>query len=86
MVRSTRTGLRNSVLIENNKSVSCHGDDSDHRDEEIIRVLLRSALEAAGYVVTEAANGCQGLELYRYRPYGLGHHRHWGTADLPEAL
>ena len=28
---STPTGLMNSVLIENNRSVSCHGDDSDHR-------------------------------------------------------
>ena len=40
-------------------------------DEEIIRVRLRSALEAAGYEVTEAANGRQGLELYRYRPTDL---------------
>jgi two-component system response regulator (stage 0 sporulation protein F) len=40
-------------------------------DEEIIRVLLRSALEAAGYEVTEAANGCLGLELYRHRPTDL---------------
>jgi len=40
-------------------------------DEEIIRVLLRSALEAAGYEVTEAANGREGLELYRYRPTDL---------------
>jgi two-component system response regulator (stage 0 sporulation protein F) len=36
-------------------------------DDDLIRVLLRSALEAAGYEVTEAANGRQGLELYRYR-------------------
>jgi two-component system response regulator (stage 0 sporulation protein F) len=40
-------------------------------DEEIIRVLLRSALEAAGYEVTEATNGRQGLELYRHRPTDL---------------
>ena len=40
-------------------------------DEEIIRVLLRSALEEAGYDVTEAANGRQGLELYRQRPTDL---------------
>ena len=40
-------------------------------DEEIIRVLLRFALEAAGYEVTEAANGRQGLELYRHRPTDL---------------
>lgn len=40
-------------------------------DEESIRVLLRSALEAAGYEVTEAVNGRQGLELYRHRPMDL---------------
>ena len=40
-------------------------------DEEPIRVLLRSALEAAGYEVTEAANGHIGLELYRHRPADL---------------
>jgi len=36
-------------------------------DEELIRLLLRSALEAAGYEVTEAANGRQGLEQFRRR-------------------
>ena len=40
-------------------------------DEESIRLLLRSALEAAGYEVTEATNGRQGLELYRHRPTDL---------------
>ena len=40
-------------------------------DEEIIRVLLRSALEAAGYEVTEATNGREGLDLYRKRPMDL---------------
>ena len=40
-------------------------------DEEIVRVLLRSALKAAGYEVVEAANGRQGLELYRHRPTDL---------------
>ena len=40
-------------------------------DEEIIRVLLRSALEAEGYEVTEAANGREGLEQYRQRPTNL---------------
>jgi two-component system response regulator (stage 0 sporulation protein F) len=40
-------------------------------DEEPVRVLLRFALEAAGYEVTEAANGRQGLELYRQRPTDL---------------
>jgi len=40
-------------------------------DEEIIRVLLRSALEAEGYEVMEGANGRQGLELYRQRPTDL---------------
>jgi two-component system response regulator (stage 0 sporulation protein F) len=40
-------------------------------DEESVRALLRSVLEAAGYEVTEAANGRQGLELYRQRPTDL---------------
>ena len=40
-------------------------------DEETIRGLLRSALEKAGYEVIEAANGRQGLELYRHRPADL---------------
>jgi two-component system response regulator (stage 0 sporulation protein F) len=40
-------------------------------DEESVRALLRSILEAAGYEVTEAANGRQGLELYRLRPTDL---------------
>ena len=40
-------------------------------DEEIVRVLLRSALEAAGYEVTEATNGREGLDLYRKRPMDL---------------
>jgi CheY-like chemotaxis protein len=34
-------------------------------DQEPVRVLLRFALEAVGYEVVEAANGRQGLELYR---------------------
>ena len=37
-------------------------------DEGIIRVLLSSAFEAAGYEVTETTNGREGLELYRHRP------------------
>jgi two-component system, response regulator, stage 0 sporulation protein F len=36
-------------------------------DEESVRTLLRSVLEATGYEVTEAANGRQGLERYRQR-------------------
>ena len=40
-------------------------------DEEPIRALLRFALEAAGHEVTEAANGRQGLDLYRQRPTDL---------------
>ena len=40
-------------------------------DEEPIRAFLRFALEAAGYEVTEAANGRQGLDLYRQRPTDL---------------
>ncbi len=40
-------------------------------DEELVRVLLRSALKAAGYEVVEAANGRIGLELYRHRQADL---------------
>ncbi len=40
-------------------------------DEASIRLLLRSVLEAAGYEVTEAINGRQGVELYRHRPTDL---------------
>src|SRR5713101_8107640 len=40
-------------------------------DEEGIRALLRTILVAAGHEVTEAANGCQGLELYLHRPTDL---------------
>jgi len=40
-------------------------------DEVPVRTLLRSALEAAGYEVTEAENGRQGLDSYRFRPADL---------------
>lgn len=40
-------------------------------DEELVRVLLRTALEAEGYEVTEAVNGRQGLDLYRHKPTDL---------------
>jgi len=40
-------------------------------DEEPIRALLRTTLEAAGHEVVEAANGRQGLELYRHRQTDL---------------
>ena len=40
-------------------------------DEEGIRALLRTVLEAAGYEVVEAVNGRQGLDLYRSRPTDL---------------
>jgi two-component system response regulator (stage 0 sporulation protein F) len=40
-------------------------------DEASVRLLLRSVLEAAGYEVTEATNGRQGLELYRHKPTDL---------------
>ena len=40
-------------------------------DEELIRALLRTTLEAAGYGVTEAPNGRIGLERYRHRPTDL---------------
>ena len=37
-------------------------------DEALIRALLRTTLEAAGYEVVEAANGRIRLALYRRRP------------------
>jgi len=40
-------------------------------DEEPIRALLRTTLEAAGHKVVEAANGRLGLGLYRHRPTDL---------------
>jgi two-component system response regulator (stage 0 sporulation protein F) len=40
-------------------------------DEEPIRGLLRSALEAEGYEVAEAVNGRDGLERYRDTPADL---------------
>ena len=40
-------------------------------DEEPVRVLLRSALQADGYEVVEAVNGREGLELYRRKPADL---------------
>jgi two-component system response regulator (stage 0 sporulation protein F) len=40
-------------------------------DEETIRVLLRSALQAEGYEVVEAVNGREGLERYRHKPADL---------------
>lgn len=40
-------------------------------DEEMIRVLLRSALQTAGHEVTEATNGREGLDLYRKKPPDL---------------
>jgi two-component system response regulator (stage 0 sporulation protein F) len=40
-------------------------------DQESIRALLRTTLEAAGYEVMEASNGRIGLELYRQRPTDL---------------
>jgi two-component system response regulator (stage 0 sporulation protein F) len=40
-------------------------------DEEPIRALLRTALEAAGHEVMEATNGRIGLALYRHRPADL---------------
>lgn len=40
-------------------------------DEEGVRALLRTTLEAAGHQVVEAANGRIGLDLYRLRPTDL---------------
>ena len=40
-------------------------------DQEPIRMLLRSVLEADGHDVTEAPNGRLGMALYRDRPVDL---------------
>ncbi len=40
-------------------------------DDELIRSLLRIALEGAGHEVLEASNGRLGLELYRERSADL---------------
>ena len=40
-------------------------------DQESIRALLRTTLEAAGYEVTEASNGREGFERYRHKPTDL---------------
>ena len=40
-------------------------------DEALIRALLRTTFEGAGNEVTEAANGCIGVALYRLRPTDL---------------
>ena len=40
-------------------------------DEAGVRALLRTVLEMAGYEVTEATNGREGLERYRHRPSDL---------------
>jgi two-component system response regulator (stage 0 sporulation protein F) len=40
-------------------------------DEEPIRALLRTTLEAAGHTVVEAGNGRIGLDLYRFKPTDL---------------
>jgi two-component system response regulator (stage 0 sporulation protein F) len=40
-------------------------------DEAPIRALIRTALEAEGYVVKEASNGRQGLSFYQDNPADL---------------
>ncbi len=40
-------------------------------DDAPIRALLSTALQSAGYTVVEAANGREGLGLYRQRPSDL---------------
>jgi two-component system response regulator (stage 0 sporulation protein F) len=40
-------------------------------DDEQIRVFLRKVLEGAGYLVTEAANGQEGLRQFRQTPTAL---------------
>ena len=66
-----RAGLRKSVLIENTGVCLAMATILIIDDEETIRALLRSALQAEEYEVTEAVNGRQGLALYRQRPVDL---------------
>jgi two-component system response regulator (stage 0 sporulation protein F) len=40
-------------------------------DQECVRMLLKLVLEGAGFQVSEATNGRQGLELFRERPSEL---------------
>ncbi len=40
-------------------------------DQEAVRMLLKRVLEDAGYRVVEAANGRQGLDLFRATPADL---------------
>jgi len=40
-------------------------------DEEMFRQMLRQMLEKAGYEVSEAADGGQGIELFREQPADL---------------
>jgi len=40
-------------------------------DEAPVRAVVRSALRSAGYEVTEASNGREGLALFRQRPPDL---------------
>lgn len=40
-------------------------------DQESVRMMLKRALEDAGYQVAEAANGRQGLERFRATPADL---------------
>lgn len=40
-------------------------------DEPKVRVLLRAVLEHAGHKVTEAADGREGVALYRHQPVDL---------------
>lgn len=40
-------------------------------DQESVRMMLKRALEGAGYQIAEAANGRQGLECFRATPPDL---------------
>jgi two-component system, response regulator, stage 0 sporulation protein F len=55
-VRSTHTTMATILIID---------------DEESVRLLLLSALRAAGHEVVETANGREGLALYRRKPTDL---------------
>jgi two-component system response regulator (stage 0 sporulation protein F) len=67
----TQTPLRISIWHRPTGAVLAMATILVIDDEELVRVLLRTALEAEGYEVTEAVNGRQGLELYRHKPTDL---------------
>jgi two-component system response regulator (stage 0 sporulation protein F) len=70
-VWGTRLHTKESDLEATNRSVRTMANILVIDDQDSIRALLRTMLEAAGHEVIEASNGRIGLELYRQRPTDL---------------